>query len=484
MVTIARPLDAVAPARPAGVVALSEAFARLHAASRARPAPTLAERLDALGHLEDALLARREDLARAISADFGNRSRHETLLADIFATVQASRHARRNLRRWMAPARREVSWMFAPARARIEYQPLGVVGIIAPWNYPVQLAFSPLVGALAAGNRALLKPSELVPRTSAELHRLVADTFSADLVDVVLGGPEVGDAFARLPFDHLVFTGSTRVGRLVAEAAAPNLTPLTLELGGKSPTIVGPDVEPASVAKRILFGKLLNAGQTCIAPDYVLLPEGKRDAFVEGCRRAAREFYPALADNPDYTSIVSEAHYRRLEGHLADARQKGAEVVVLAGEGERLDATNRKLAPTLVLDPTDEMTVLEDELFGPILPVLTYRTLDEAIAFVNARPRPLALYYFGHRREDQERVLAGTVSGGVTLNDTILHVAQDDLPFGGVGPSGTGVYHAFEGFETFSRKKPILDQARVNGTMLLAPPFGRALERLLALLLR
>jgi coniferyl-aldehyde dehydrogenase len=484
MVTISRLEEPAQDTAPSELETLKSAFERLRRAHRAQPAPSYAERIDALERLERALLAKKEDFASAVSADFGQRSRHETLLAEVFVTLQGLRYAKRHLRRWMQPERREVSWVFAPGTARVVHQPLGVVGIISPWNYPLQLAIAPLVGALAAGNRALIKPSELTPRTSEQLCLLVGEAFPREQVDVVPGGPALGDAFARLPFDHLVFTGSTRVGRLVAKAAAEQLTPLTLELGGKSPTILGPDADAATVAKRVMFGKLLNAGQTCIAPDYVFVPEAQRDAFVEGARRAVRSLYPTLADNPDYTAVINEAHYRRLEAHLADARQRGAEVLVLADGQERLDVTHRKFAPTLVLEPTEEMTVMQDELFGPILPVKTYRELGEAIAYVNDHPRPLALYYFGRRQADIDRVLTETICGGVTLNDTLLHVAQDDLPFGGVGASGMGHYHGFEGFETFSKKKPIFDQARLNTSLLLAPPFGKKLERLLSLLLR
>jgi acyl-CoA reductase-like NAD-dependent aldehyde dehydrogenase len=365
---------------------------------------------------------------------------------------------------------------------------LGVVGIISPWNYPVNLALCPLVDALAAGNRAMIKPSELVPETAALLRDLVAEAFPTDQVTVVTGGAEVGEAFARLPFDHLVFTGSTRIGRLVMRAASENLVPVTLELGGKSPAIVGPDFSARSAAERILSGKLFNAGQTCIAPDYVLLPSGATEGFVEGCKQAVAKMYPTIENNPDYTSIVSDRHLARLRGYLQDAKAKGARVVEIVPPGEAVakadasEAPSRKLPPSLVLDPTEEMTVMQEEIFGPILPIVTYQKLDDAIGYVNDHPRPLALYYFGHDKAAIDRVLAETFAGGVGINETLLHFAQDDLPFGGIGPSGMGQYHGREGFDAFTKLKPVFRQARVNTTGLMRPPYTKLLERLLKFL--
>src|ERR1019366_4375521 len=352
-------------------------------------------------------------------------------------------------------------------------QPVGVVGIISPWNYPVQLALAPLVQVIAAGNRAMLKPSELVPETAALLHDLIAETFPEDQVTVITGGPEVGEEFSHLAFDHLVFTGSTRVGKAVMKAASENLVPVTLELGGKSPTIVAKDFNVKTAAERIIAGKLFNAGQTCIAPDYVMVPAGSRDAFVEACKDAVAKMYPTLLANPDYTSIVNDKHFARVTSYVEDAKTRGARVVEMNPASETLDAASgkRKLAPTLVLDPTDEMMVMQEEIFGPVLPVVTYQSLDEAIDYVNDHPRPLALYFFSHDKQATDRVLNETISGGVTVNETMLHVAQDDLPFGGIGPSGMGAYHAHEGFESFSKNKPVFRQARVNTTGLLRPPY-------------
>jgi coniferyl-aldehyde dehydrogenase len=461
---------------------LRAAFDAQRAAFRAEPFPSLTTRLERLTRLEAACLDRRDELADAISDDFGNRSRHESLIAEIFITVSSIRYLKKHLKRFMRSHGRQVAMTFLPGRARVEPQPLGVVGIISPWNYPVQLALSPLAAALAAGNRVMLKPSELTPRTSECKARLLADAFDEDLVTTVQGGPEVGATFSSLPFDHLLYTGSTRVGRLVMQAAAKNLTPVTLELGGKSPTIVHRDFDVTRAASAIAAGKLFNAGQTCIAPDYALVHRDRVQAFVDAFRTKVATSFPSLADNPDFTSIVNERHFARLQGYLDDARQKGARIVELNPASEDLgDGT--KLAPHLVLDPTDEMAVMQEEIFGPILPIVPVDSFDAAIEYVNDRPRPLALYLFDDDRGRIDDVLRRTHSGGVTINDTLLHVAQDDLPFGGIGPSGLGAYHGQEGFDTFSHRKAVFHQARVNGSSLLHPPYGRRIEKLLSWLL-
>jgi coniferyl-aldehyde dehydrogenase len=447
-------------------------------------APALAERRADLARLQAAIRANTERIAEAISADFGNRSRHETILAEIFTTLSGIRHASRHLAKWMRPKRVSVGIEFMPARARILYQPVGVVGIISPWNYPFQLAMMPLLAALAAGNRVMLKPSELTPRTSMLMAELLADLFPAAKVATVLGGAEIGAAFAHLPFDHLLYTGSTAVGRLVMQAAAENLTPVTLELGGKSPCIIGEDAVLASAVESIVHGKLLNAGQTCIAPDYVLVPEGKREEFINLAGQAVRKLYPTLRANPDYTSIVNDRHYRRIAQYVQEARAKGVRVVELNPAQEALDAGERKLAPTLVVDPGDDLAVMRDEIFGPVLPVKTYRHLDDAVDYINRRPRPLALYYFGTDAKRRDEVLSRTISGGAAINETLLHVAVEALPFGGIGASGIGAYHGETGFQTFSHRKSVFLQSRLNGTWLLRPPFDRFSEIVLKILTR
>ena len=360
-------------------------------------------------------------------------------------------------------------------------KPLGVVGIISPWNYPLQLTLAPLVGALAAGNRVMIKPSELVPHFSSLLAATVSSRFDASEVAVVEGGPAVSQAFAALPFDHLLFTGSTRVGRLVAEVAARNLTPITLELGGKSPAIIDRSADIAVAAHRIAFGKLVNAGQTCIAPDYVLCPRDAQDAFVEHYFKSVMALYGTDPRNPDYTSIVNQAHYDRLEDLLSDATAKGGRIDMRVEDISDWKAL-RKFPPCLVLSTTDEMRVRQEEIFGPILPVIPYDQADEAIAYVNSRDRPLALYWFGTDREARDRILRETISGGVTINDCLLHIAQEHQPFGGVGASGMGAYHGEWGFRTFSKEKPVFYRPRVSATALLQPPYGWIFERVLALL--
>jgi len=445
---------------------------RLRAATRKSGPPDYDTRIAHLEKLERALLAKKHDLARAVSMDFGNRSKHETYAAEILVVLNDIKHTRAHLHEWMETEPREVAWMFLPARAEVMMQPVGVVGIVSPWNYPIQLSLAPLVAALAAGCRAMIKPSELAADTGEAIAALVAETFAPDHVTVVNGGADVAEAFTRLPFDHLLFTGSTRLGKVVMKAAAENLVPVTLELGGKSPAIVGEGYSLTQAAQKIMFGKCFNAGQTCVAPDYAFVQKGRVDAFIEECRAAVAALYPKLATNPDYTSIVNDRHYERLKGYLADARNRGGTLVEINPAKEDLDPNARKMAPHLVVHPKEDMVVMQEEIFGPILPVLTYETLDEAIAYVNDHPRPLALYYFDNTQRRIDKVLRETVAGGVTINDTMLHVAQADLPFGGAGPSGIGAYHGREGFETFTKKKPVFYQSRVSGTNMLKPPYA------------
>ena len=463
--------------------ALRTAFQRQKIRAAAVPAADRAERVDRLRRLEGLLLENEKAIAEAIARDFGTRSKHETQMLELFPSLEAIRHARRHLGRWMRPEHRGTNLWFLPGRSRIVWQPLGVVGIIVPWNYPIYLAVAPIASAIAAGNRVLVKMSELAPATGALFASLVARFFPPEELAVVNGGADVARAFSRLPFDHLLFTGSTAVGREVMRAAAENLTPVTLELGGKSPAIVGRGFRIGEAAARILFGKCLNAGQTCVAPDYVLVPEDAVDAFVTEARKAVARFYPTLRSNPDYTAVVNDRHRERLQGYLREAQAKGARVIELNPANEDLEGSG-KMAPALLIGVTDSMAVMREEIFGPLLPVVPYHNPEAAIAYVNARPRPLALYVFEHDRETVERVIEATVSGGVTVNETILHVAQDDLPFGGVGPSGMGHYHGREGFETFSKKKAVFLQSRLNGLKLFRPPYGRRFEALVRLLLR
>jgi coniferyl-aldehyde dehydrogenase len=443
--------------------------------------PTLAERIADLAKLKSAVLARRKEFAAAVDADFSHRSAYETMIMEFVPLVQGIDYLQRNLKGWMRPRRRSVGVNFLPGKAHVLYQPLGVVGIMSPWNYPLSLTLMPLATAIAAGNRALIKPSEFTPKTTELLAAMLGETFAEEQVAVASGGPEVGAAFSALPFDHLIFTGSTAVGRAVMRAASDHLVPVTLELGGKSPAVVEPGFPLERAAGRIAAGKLANAGQTCIAPDYALLRETDIEPFVAAFAAAAARLYPGGAADPAFASIVNAHHRARLEGLIADARAKGARIVEIGAA----DASNpQKLTPALVLNATPDMRILQEEIFGPLLPIVPYRDIDEAIAYVNARPRPLALYIFGEDGPARRKILERTTSGNVTINDTLMHYAIDDLPFGGVGASGIGAYHGEEGFKALSHAKGVFEQAKWNLASLLRPPYGRIADTVLARLLR
>ncbi len=441
--------------------------------------PSRAVRMDRLQRLADLLECDADLFARQIAADFGCRSKAEIAIAETLTVQGGIRHAIKHLKGWMKPRRVATGLRHLPGRCQLRPQPVGVIGILSPWNYPLLLALSPLIGVLAAGNRALLKPSELTPAFSEALRNSIAEFFAPEEVSVVMGDAEVGRQFSALPFDHLVFTGSTAVGRLVAQAAAKNLTPVTLELGGKSPVIIDPSCDLSSAADSLVWGKLLNAGQTCIAPDYVLVPHSRVNEFVTALQHAVASLYPGFAENPDYTSIISERHHQRLLDLLEDARSHGATIIDLKPVGESSGSALRKLAPKILLNVSNEMRVMQEEIFGPLMPVIGYDSLEEAIAFINGRDPPLALYWFGRDRRNREQVITHTISGGVTINDTLLHLVQDNLPFGGIGPSGHGHYHGEHGFRQFSKEKPVFIQGPFSGIRLFYPPYKPSLERLL-----
>ncbi|NHN93508.1 coniferyl aldehyde dehydrogenase [Acetobacter sicerae] len=454
---------------------------RQRAAFMRKGPPGKAQRRADLRRLKAEILKRRPEIVRALKTDFGQRSERESAIVELIPLVQSINYMIAHLGHWMKPERRHVSAYFQCGRAWVVRQPLGVVGIIAPWNYPVSLALVPLATAIAAGNRAMLKPSELTPATSAVISQIVQSVFPPEQVAVVTGDAEVGAAFSSLPFDHILFTGSTAVGKKVAEAAAHNLTPVTLELGGKSPVVIEAGSSLQRAANRIAFGKLTNAGQTCISPDYVLIHEGEQEAFATAYQAAVKELHPGgYAGSPDYTAILNQHHYERLSGLVSDAEKHGARVIRMGSDS----AASHVLAPVLLLNVTPEMAVMQEEIFGPVLPVLTYRTLDDAIAFINARPRPLALYYFGEKCAERDRLLNRTISGNVTINGTLMHYVQDDLPFGGVGDSGIGAYHGKEGFMTLTHPRGIYKQGRFNAATLLQPPFGKLAEIITNFILR
>jgi coniferyl-aldehyde dehydrogenase len=438
----------------------------------------LAERLDRLARLRTAISENEARFEQAISADFGHRSRTETSIAETMLVLGEIKHATRHLKKWMAPQRVSTALQFMPARNRLIPQPLGVVGIIAPWNYPLQLTLAPAVAALAAGNRVMIKPSELVPRFSVLLRQVIAAKFDAGEMMVTGIEDDISQAFASLPFDHLMFTGSTRVGRLVAEAAGRNLTPITLELGGKSPAIVDRSADIAKAATRIAYGKLLNAGQTCIAPDYALVPENSVQDFADRLAAEMRKMFGTDPDNKDYTSVVSDRHYARLEALVADAAAKGARIMQLAKPDDPAWKSKRKFPPTILVGVTPEMTIMQEEIFGPLLPIMGYRDATEPVAYINKHDRPLALYWFGKDDAARDEVLSRTVSGGVTVNDCLFHFAQVNQPMGGIGASGTGAYHGEWGFRTFSKLKPVFYRSPFNRLADLYPPYGARIARL------
>ena len=445
-------------------------FALQRAAVAEHAAPSHGERIAALDALLGLIKRHRRTLVETVSADFGNRAVAETELGELMPLVNGIRHVRRHLGRWMKPQRRRVGFAFRPAAARVAFQPLGVVGVLAPWNYPLFLTLGPLVDALAAGNRVMLKPSELTPRTGDLLKALLGEIFAEDRVAVVTGGPEVAAQFSALGFDHLLFTGSTRIGRQVMAAAAAHLTPVTLELGGKSPVVLCRDYPLKKAARTIAIGKFFNAGQTCVAPDYVLVPADLVDAFAEALIEAAGELYPTIAGNADYTSIITDRHFQRLAGMIDEARRGGARVVQRSAEGA---AAERKIPPTVLTGVREDALALREEIFGPVLPLVAYGDLEHAIQLINARPKPLALYCFSTDHAKIEGVLQRTSSGGATINGTMLHVAQEDLPFGGVGESGMGAYHGREGFQRLSHARAVLELGRFNMSDRIAAPYGK-----------
>ena len=444
--------------------------------------PSAEKRIEWMDRAIGLLVDHKNEIMDALASDFGHRSKDQTLLTDVFGSIEPLKHAKKNVRSWMRVEKRSPTFPLGllGAKAEIHYVPKGVIGIISPWNFPVNLTFSPLAGVFAAGNRTMIKPSEFTPASSELMARMFRTAFDETEVAVVTGGPAVGEAFSRLPFDHLLFTGATSIAYHVMRAAADNLVPLTLELGGKSPVVVGRNADMKDVATKVMTGKMMNAGQICIAPDYVFVPEGSGDCFVANAESAVKKMYPTLKDNPDYASVINQRHYDRLQGYLEDAKKKGAQIVEINPAKEDFSQQpHHKIPPTIIVNPTDDMKVMQDEIFGPILPVKTYKGVDEAIGFINGRDRPLALYYFGKDEAERDRVLSRTTSGGVAVNDVIMHVSMEDLPFGGIGPSGMGAYHGLEGFRTFSHNKAVYKQAKMDIGGMLRPPYGDKFRKML-----
>lgn len=450
----------------------------------ARP-EALSVRKDRINRAIALLVDHGEALCKAMSDDFGNRSIDQSMMTDIVGSINFGKYCLKNMDKWSKASKRKVTFPLGllGAKAEVRYEPKGVVGILSPWNFPVQLSFNPLMQVLAAGNRAMIKPSEFTEATSDLMAKLVAQYFAEDEVAVIAGSPEVAQAFSSLQFDHLVFTGSTATGRRVMEAAGRNLVPVTLELGGKSPVILGRSADLEKAGERIALGKMMNAGQICLAPDYMIVPEEKEEAAIAGVQLGVHNQYPTLLDNDDYASVVTDRHFDRLQDMVADAREKGAEVIeVNPAEEDFSNSNGRKMPLTILRNVSDDMLAMQEEIFGPVLPVKTYKDVSEAIDYVNANDRPLGLYYFGQDGGEREQVLTKTISGGVTVNDVIFHVAMDDLPFGGVGPSGIGSYHGEEGFREFSHARSVYSQPKIDVSKLggFKPPYGKTTKKAIA----
>ena len=450
-------------------------------------APDINTRKDRLDRVVAMVKKYDKKIIETVNQDFGNRDSMMSAATEVASVIGPMEHAKKNLKKWMKTEKRKAA--IAPlgsalsllgARAEVRYQPKGVVGAISPWNFPMNLALAPLAGIIAAGNRVMHKPSELTPATSDLLKLMIEEFFNEEEMAVFVGDAEVGAAFSGLAFDHLIFTGGTSIAKHVMKAASENLVPLTLELGGKSPVVVGKTAKIKDTAQRVMQGKTMNAGQICLAPDYALVPEEKVDEFVKATVEVTSEMYPEMKDNDDFTSIINQKHFDRIQGYLADAKEKGAELVEINPSNEDFSQQpHHKIPPTLVLNPSEDMKIMQEEIFGPVLPVKTYSDVSEPIEYINSKDRPLGLYYFGNDDSEKELVLENTTSGGVTVNDVISHIQMEDLPFGGVGPSGMGSYHGYDGFKEFSHAKAVYKQTSLNLMKLagLVPPYKKKEEK-------
>jgi coniferyl-aldehyde dehydrogenase len=451
----------------------------IKAAYAAEPNPTLEVRLERIGRIEQMISANEEKICKVLAADFGTRHSIESRLIEFQMIYQACKHVRKHLKEWMKPQLVPTPGFLGSSHAWTEMQSMGVVGVMSPWNYPVQLALVPAIAAFAAGNRVWLKPSERSSRTSGFLAALIQEYFHPSEFCVSVGGAELAESFAALPFDHLFFTGSGEIGKKVMRAAADHLTPVTLELGGKSPAIVDPSANLKDAAASIIYGKLVNGGQTCIAPDYAVVHASDYDEFVQELQNAAKKQFT----NPEeFTSTIDEHQLGRWHQLVQDAVDHGALAIPLIASAEN---TQLAFMPVALLNVSEDALIMQEEIFGPILPIVAINDISSAIRYINERPMPLALYWFGKNQEVMERILNETRSGGVTINDTLLHAAVEDLPFGGAGASGMGAYHGKAGFEAFSHRKSVLEVRGcfgfnfLRGTELVRPPYGKGVERLL-----
>ncbi|KCZ47605.1 MULTISPECIES: coniferyl aldehyde dehydrogenase [unclassified Hyphomonas] len=468
-------LDSASTAGMAGILA------RQKAAHIRDGIPSAAKRIEWLDKAIDLLITYNDELVDAMCQDFGHRSKDQSGFTDIAGSIGALKHAKKHVAKWMRPEKRKAEFPLGllGAKAQIQYQPKGVIGVISPWNFPVNLTFAPLAGVFAAGNRCMIKPSEFTELTSEVMKKAIEQYYDEEEVAVITGGPEIGAEFTKLAFDHILFTGATSIAHHVMRAAADNLVPLTLELGGKSPVVLGRSADLQKAATRIMAGKTLNAGQICLAPDYAFVPKEKTSDFVAAATKAIETMYPSgLKDNDDYTSIVNQRHFDRIMGYIDEAKSKGAEVIEINPTGENFSQQpHHKIPPHIIVDPSDDLKVMQDEIFGPILPIKSYSDTKDTIAYINTHDRPLGLYYFGEDAAEKDMVLNNTTSGGVTVNDVIMHVGQEDLPFGGVGPSGMGSYHGREGFLEFSHKKSVFTQTGSEMISMIRPPYGEKFRK-------
>ena len=452
--------------------------------------PSLELRVDRLNRLKTLIMDNRYDFIEALNSDYGNRSKEASIMTDAYSIIPDLNTAIKNIKKWTKADKRSANFPFGflGARAYVNYEPLGTVGMISPWNFPVNLSFGPLAAIFAAGNQVMHKPSELTPLTASLIKDLCDKAFDENEFATFLGGPEVGEAFTKLHFDHLLYTGSGNVGKHVMQSAAENLVPVTLELGGKSPVVIGDSADLKSSAKRIMFGKTLNAGQICLAPDYVIIHKDKKEEFITEAENAIKGFYPDIKDNEDYTSIINERHYNRINSLIEDAKEKGANVHQINPSNE--DFTQQefyKIPPTIITNTSDDMRVMNEEIFGPVLPVLEYENIDDALSTINAKDRPLGLYYFGTDKKEESEIINKTSSGGVTVNNVIGHIQQTDLPFGGVGPSGMGRYQGYDGFKNFSNHRAVYKDVGFKFDKLfdgIRPPYKGNIEKILKALLK
>ena len=452
--------------------------------------PTIELRIDRLNRLKNLIIENRYRFVDALNEDYGNRSKNASIMTDVYSIIPEINHAIKNIKKWTKVEKRSSNFPFSifGAKSYLKYEPLGTIGMVSPWNFPVNLSFGPLAAIFAAGNQVMHKPSELTPITASLLKDLCDESYDENEFSTFLGGPEIGEAFTQLHFDHLLYTGSGNVGKHVMKSAAQNLVPVTLELGGKSPVIIGKSADMKVSAKRVMFGKTLNAGQICLAPDYILVHSDNKDEFISEVENAVKEFYPSIKNNDDYSSIINQRHFDRINLLVEDAKEKGATVQEINPSNEDFSQQEfYKIPPTVITNTSNDMMVMNDEIFGPVLPIVEYDDISEALSIINSKDMPLGLYYFGNDKNEENNVMDNTSSGGVTINNVIGHIQQTDLPFGGVGPSGMGRYQSFDGFKNFSNPRAYFKDISFKLDRFfdaVRPPYKKNIEKVLTKLLK